>query len=256
MWVECMYVNVFSPMHVYMCSHPCMCVLSPMCECECMRACVCILTHACMCVLIYVWVHESIVCALTHACVCECMSECLCMCSHSCICACAGVFVCSRARGWCHSWCHMSSSLTLHFSFWGRVSVNLELADSAGLAHDGAHRVRSFLPPPPALGLYVLAATHDFYIGAGESDPSPHAHTANTLPSPGPPITSKTSSTAKKAKSDFFSPGDKHLCLWPWVSSFVSLCCELFLPRKHGYRGAPSFQSYSEFRMVWCKWTD
>lgn len=175
-----------------MCSHPCMCICVLTHACVCSHLCVsvwvhesmCVYSHPCMYVCSYLcvsaWEHESIVCVLTHACVCECMSECLCMCSHSCICACAGVFVCSSARGWCDSWCHMFSSLTLHFGFWGRVSVNLELADSAGLAHDGAHRVRSFLPPPPALGLYVLAATHDFYIGAGESDPSPHAHSQQT----------------------------------------------------------------------------
>lgn len=174
MWVwvhvcEC----VFSSMHVYMCSHPGMCVFSPMrecvnawqhvCVCSNPRMCVCthMCSHPCVCVCSHLcvsaWEHVCVfspvcVCALTHACVCECI---VCALTHEYVhvheCACARVPV--EVRGWRHSWRHMSSSLTLHFSFWGRVSVNLELADSAGLAHEGAHRVWSVHLPPPGLRL-------------------------------------------------------------------------------------------------------
>jgi hypothetical protein len=64
--------------------------------------------------------------------------------------------------------------------------VNLELADSAGLAHDGAHGVWSLPSTSPVLGLQVLAVTCGLYIGAREPNPRPHIHTAtaNTSPSP------------------------------------------------------------------------
>lgn len=136
-----------------MCMHTLVC----MCLHVCAHACLCLCVHACVFMCACMCMHEGM-CVYMHVCMCTCM----------CVCACVKAAH-AQARGWPQ----MSSSITLHLTFWDRLFL-IEPRAHCLLRLAGSELWASSC-------LSCSGVPLDFYVSTEDQNSRPHVWAANTI---------------------------------------------------------------------------